>query len=103
MTSSGRIVGDAEIDRFQRDGVIRLSQVFEPQWLQAVEMAIEENLAAPSPFAELLKGEDEEGGFFDDYCNWQRLDSLRDYVFRSPAAAVAAPAAVAAALLTSLS
>ena len=85
----GRIVGAVEVDRFQRDGVIHLSGLFEPEWLEAIAVAIEENLAHPSPYAEFLTEEGEDGGFFDDYLNWQRLKSLRDYVYHSPAAAVA--------------
>ena len=31
------------------------------------------------------------GGFYDDYCNWQRIDEYRDFVEHSPAAGVVGP------------
>ena len=39
--------------------------------------AIEHNMASPGPYAaeNLLPGE--QGRFFVDYCNWQRLPALR--------------------------
>lgn len=28
------------------------------------------------------------GKFYDDYCNWQRIDGYRSFVFNSPGAAI---------------
>ncbi|MEZ5826539.1 MAG: phytanoyl-CoA dioxygenase family protein [Geminicoccaceae bacterium] len=35
------------------------------------------------------KGESGSGTFFGDYCNWDRIPEYRDFIFHSPAAAVA--------------
>ena len=87
--ASEPVATDEQVDRFQRDGVVCLRRVFDGDWLAAIGIGIERNLAAPSDYAELLEQEGVQGGFFDDYCNWRRIGQFQDYVFASPAAQLA--------------
>lgn len=91
MTASrdAPIVSDANIARYQRDGAICLRQVFDLRWLESLAHGFELNMASPGPNASCLTPEGGPGGYFDDFCNWDRFDEYRDFVFHSPAGAIA--------------
>ena len=77
------------IEAFQRDGAVKLSGVFRDQ-MGLIAQAIEANLASPGPYAAENLKDGEAGRFFDDYCNWQRLPAIKEAIFKSPMAEIAA-------------
>lgn len=81
--------GDAEVERFAQDGVILLRGVF-ADWVEPLRRGIETLMADPSPLERSYQPEDGSARFFQDLCNWQRIDEFRDFVRNSPAGAVAA-------------
>lgn len=83
-------VGDEQRTAFARDGVVKLENVIAPQWLDALREGVAENLAVPGPYARFYTPEGAGGFFFGDYCNWQRIDGYRRFVFESNAASIAA-------------
>lgn len=83
------LVSDADIDTFQRDGVVLIRNLFS-EHVQTLRDGVERNLAAPGPHAAENLCDDETGRFFDDYCNWTRIPEFEAVVRASPAAAVAA-------------
>ena len=47
-------------------------------------------MADPSPFERTVRPADGSPPFFQDYCNWDRIEGFRRFVFESPAGAIAA-------------
>ena len=85
------IVSEDIVRQFQVDGAVCIRQAFDPHWVSIVEAGVSRNLAEPSDYAGTLKaGEEDRGGFVDDYCNWQRIPEYRDFVYKSPAGAMTA-------------
>lgn len=77
------------IDTFQRDGVVFIKGLFREE-VERLRRGVEVNMAEPGPYAaENLKG-GEGGRFFDDYCNWQRIDEFNTVIRQSAVAEVAA-------------
>jgi len=83
------VLSDDIINQFSDDGVVVLRGLFTSQ-MELIAEAIDQNMASPGPSAaeNLLPGE--QGRFFDDYCNWQRLPALREVIYTSDAGRVAA-------------
>lgn len=81
-------IGNEQIAAFQRDGVIVLRGVFR-DWIEPLRDGFEQVLAAPGPFAIENVGNNERGRFFEDYCNWQRIEPFSRFIHQSPAAALA--------------
>ena len=79
----------ATIEAFQRDGAVLIKGLFSG-WIDQIAEGIEENMAAPGPYAAENLQSGESGRFFDDYCNWTRIPAFAEIVQRSPAASVAA-------------
>jgi len=86
---ASRLVSESDICRFAEDGAVCLRGVFSRQWVEMVRRGIDSNMANPSPFGESLKDREEEGAYFDDYCNWERIPEFEKFIMQSPAAEIA--------------
>lgn len=80
-----KLVKDEEIEMFERDGAVCLRSVFKRHWLDSLARGVERNMADPSPDGVCYTPDGGPGGFCDDYCNWDRIDEYREFVFNSPA------------------
>ncbi len=83
------LVTAADVEAFQRDGVVLIKGLFKDH-VETLRAGIEHNMAEPGPYAAENLKEGEGGRFFDDYCNWQRIDEFQRVIESSPAAEVAA-------------
>ena len=86
--SAAPIVTDAEIERFISDGVVMLPGLF-TDWVAVLQQGIEANMASPSGDVRIYRNDDDTGLFFGDYCNWNRFPEYRDFIYHSPAGALA--------------
>jgi ectoine hydroxylase-related dioxygenase (phytanoyl-CoA dioxygenase family) len=82
-------IPDDLIDTFERDGVALIKGLFK-DWVPTIRAGIDRNMEAPGPYASENLKPGEEGRFFDDYCNWNRIPEFEEVVWQSQAAAVAA-------------
>ncbi|XP_069959886.1 ectoine dioxygenase-like [Cherax quadricarinatus] len=82
------MVEEEVVEQYQRDGVVLLKNVFDTSWVEKVARGIAKNLEDPSQYSEKITQGD--GAYFNDYCNWTKIDEFRDYVYNSPAASLAA-------------
>ena len=83
-------ISDALVDEFERNGAVCLRGLFAQTWLDSLAVGVEKNFADPGPDHTVYTEHGKPGGFYDDYCNWQRIDEYEDFVMHSPAAAIAA-------------
>jgi ectoine hydroxylase-related dioxygenase (phytanoyl-CoA dioxygenase family) len=85
-----QLISEEEVDRFHRDGAIQLKNIFSQHDLDTIAKGIEMNLAAPSKDADHIVDNNSNTKFFGDYGNWARLPPIKEFVFKSHAAAIAA-------------
>jgi ectoine hydroxylase-related dioxygenase (phytanoyl-CoA dioxygenase family) len=83
------LVDDATIAAYRDDGAVLLRGVF-AAWVDRLRDGVETLMAAPSPLERSYQPKDGSARFFQDLCNWQRIDPFRDFVLHSPTAAIAA-------------
>lgn len=83
------LVSKKHIDDFQNDGVCLIKGLF-ADYVDTIRDGIERNMREPGKYAAENLKEGENGRFFDDYCNWQRIPEFADVIRNSPAAQVAA-------------
>ena len=84
------MITQQEIDRFEKDGAVCLRGLFSTRWLERLAMGVEKNFSDPGPYNTVYSHPGSPGGFYDDYCNWQRIEEYRDFLQHSPAAEIAA-------------
>ncbi|GFY65979.1 uncharacterized protein TNIN_229011 [Trichonephila inaurata madagascariensis] len=68
------------IEDYEKNGAVCLRGIFDKTWIELVRNGIEKNLASPSVFGEKLKGDKSDGHYFDDYCNWNRIEEFKKFV-----------------------
>lgn len=78
-----------DISIFERDGVVCLRGLFETHWLQSLASGVEKNFENPGPYHSVYTSDDSPGGFYDDYCNWSRIEEYKQFITDSPAAEIA--------------
>ncbi len=83
------LVSQSDIDSYHRDGVVVIRGLFADH-VDTLRDGVARNMANPGPYAAENLKEGEEGRFFDDYCNWQRIPEFEQVIRTSPAAEVAA-------------
>jgi ectoine hydroxylase-related dioxygenase (phytanoyl-CoA dioxygenase family) len=79
----------ATIEAFRQDGAVALRGVLPIDWIDTLRRGLERNIATPGPYTRHYTKPGDPGDFFGDYCNWDRIPEYRDFLFDSPAAALA--------------
>ena len=77
------LLNQDQVDAFRRDGVLLLRGVFS-DWIDILRKGVETNMCDPGPFGREYLEQGQEGRFFGDYCNWNRIDEYRSFMFDSP-------------------
>ena len=76
---------------YKNYGAIVIKNVFEP-WISTLRKGFDKVLANPGPHARENVKTKEQGRFFEDYCNWQRIPEFKKCAEESPAAQIVAEA-----------
>ena len=76
------LVSNKQIDSYQEQGAILLKGVF-INWIKTLEVGIQKLMSNPSPRERSYFPEDGSAQFFQDLCNWDRIDEFRDFIFNS--------------------
>jgi ectoine hydroxylase-related dioxygenase (phytanoyl-CoA dioxygenase family) len=74
---------------FWRDGAVCVRNAFDPEEVELARRAIDANLSALSPYAKRAS-DSGDGAFIEDFCNWQRIPELEQFVRTSGAPRIAA-------------
>jgi len=80
-----------QVNSYKQDGVIVVRDIFKP-WIKVLREGFEEVLKNPGPHARENVSKNENGRFFEDYCNWHRIPEFLRFVKESPAAQIVAEA-----------
>ena len=73
--------------KYKNDGVIIIRNIFLP-WIEKLKIGFEKVLQNPGPYARENVTVNEKGSFFEDYCNWKRIEEFHEFIFNSPAAEI---------------
>ena len=79
-----------QIDNYQNYGAIIIKDIFK-DWIKPLRSGFQKVLDNPSQHGRENVNENE-GRFFEDYCNWERIEEFKDCIFNSPAAQIVAEA-----------
>ncbi|MDG2474133.1 MAG: phytanoyl-CoA dioxygenase family protein [Paracoccaceae bacterium] len=78
-----------DIETFEKDGVVLIKNLF-ADYVDTIRKGIEFNLSNPGKYAAENRFHSENGRFFDDYCNWERIPEFQKAIFKSSVGNVAA-------------
>ena len=83
-------LSEKQIKDYQTDGVIIIKDIFK-DWIKPLRKGFQKVLDSPSKHGR-ENVDDNNGRFFEDYCNWERIEEFKDCIFNSPAAQIVAEA-----------
>ncbi|NQV57827.1 MAG: phytanoyl-CoA dioxygenase family protein [Rhodospirillales bacterium] len=91
MATSDQTIGvsDEDIRQWRGDGVARLRSVIAPKWIEQLRLGAEQTHTNPGTLSKDYAAETS-GSFFTDHAMFQRNDAIRNFIFSSPAAEIAA-------------
>lgn len=69
------LITEQQINDYQRDGATVIRGLFS-HLVDSLKTGVEKNLAEPGTYAAENNTEADTGRFFDDYCNWQRINEF---------------------------
>ena len=84
-------LSESQVQDYERDGAIVIKGVFK-DWIDGLIMGFDKVLADPSEHGRENVAQGDGGRFFEDYCNWQRIEEFKRWIVESPAAEIAAQA-----------
>ena len=83
-------LSDRQIKDYQNDGVIIIKNAFK-DWIEPLRKGFQKVLDNPSKHGR-ENVTDDNGRFFEDYCNWERIEEFKDCLYNSPGAQIVAEA-----------
>jgi len=79
-----------KIEDYENFGVIIIKDLFK-DWIEPLRLGFQKVLDNPSIHGR-ENVSDNNGRFFEDYCNWERIKEFKDCIFESPAAKIVSEA-----------
>ena len=83
-------LSDQQIKDYQKFGVIIIKDIFK-EWIEPLRIGFQKVLDKPSKHGR-ENVNDKQGRFFEDYCNWERIEEFKNCIFNSLAAQLVAEA-----------
>ena len=80
-----------QVNSYKQNGALVVRDIFKP-WINVLREGFEKVLKNPGPHARENINKNDNGRFFEDYCNWHRIPEFLIFVKESPAAQIVAEA-----------
>ena len=84
------MINDKLRNEFLENGVVLLKQIVEPRWILELQKGVEYNFKHPSKYKCVYEERNGEEVFYDDYCNWKRINEYRSFIYNSRISKIAA-------------
>ena len=83
------IIKKEVINSYNTDGVVVLRNIISKSWLEKLKVGITKNFDNPSKYKCVYEKSNGKELFYDDYCNWNRINEYKDFLFNSQLAKIA--------------
>ena len=84
------ILSKKQINDYQNNGVLIIKDIFK-DWIEPLRKGFQKVLDQPSKHGR-ENVDDNNGRFFEDYCNWERIEEFKKCIFNSHGAKIVAEA-----------
>lgn len=88
-TELPREITGEEVKAFHRDGVVSLREMFDADWIEVLKQGLKANRESPTHRARVWDRDDDGRTMFWDSQAWQEIAEYQQFIFNSPAAALA--------------
>lgn len=77
------------INEFNNNGVVVLRNIISNNWINVLKRGLKKNFKNPSKYKCVYEKNNKEELFYDDYCNWDKIDEYKNFIFDSNIAKIA--------------
>ena len=77
------------IQDFNKNGVVVLRNVVQSKWINILKRGLKKNFQKPSKYKCVYEKNNKKELFYDDYCNWNKIEEYKNFIFNSNIAEVA--------------
>ena len=71
------------IKNYNNEGVAILRDVIPKKWITILKRGLKKNFQNPSKYKCVYEKNIKKELFYDDYCNWDKIDEYKDFIFHS--------------------
>ena len=82
------LLDESVINNYQNYGVTVLRNIISKKWIEKLRIGVIKNFKNPSKYKCVYEKDIEKELFYDDYCNWQRIDEYKQFFFNSDVAKI---------------
>jgi len=83
------MIEDKIIENYQNNGAALLKNIIDLKWIKKLQVGVEKNFENPSKYKCVYEKKDGKELFYDDYCNWNRINEYKNFIFNSNIAKIA--------------
>ena len=77
-----------EVETYHRDGVLKLSGMFDKDWIEILNKGLDANIETPTRRSRIWYKDTSGRSMFYDHTAWQGIEEYRKFIFDSPAAQI---------------
>ena len=71
------------IQDYNKNGVVVLRNVISRKWINNLKRGLKKNFQNPSKYKCVYERNNKKELFYDDYCNWNKIDEYKNFIFQS--------------------
>ena len=71
------------IQEYNKNGVAVLRNVIPKKWITILKRGLKKNFQNPSKYKCVYEKNNKKELFYDDYCNWSKIDEYKNFIFQS--------------------
>ena len=83
-----RTITTNEVETYHRDGVLKLSGMFDKDWIEILNKGLDANIGTPTRRSRIWHKDTSGRSMFYDHTAWQGIEEYRKFIFNSPAAQI---------------
>ena len=83
-----RTITPNEVETYHRDGVLKLSGMFDKDWIKILNKGLDANIETPTRRSRIWYKDTSGRSMFYDHTAWQGIEEYRKFIFDSPAAQI---------------
>ena len=77
------MISNSSIKNYNINGVVVLRNIVNIKWINILKRGVRKNFQNPSKYKCVYEQNNKKELFYDDYCNWNKIDEYKNFIFNS--------------------
>jgi ectoine hydroxylase-related dioxygenase (phytanoyl-CoA dioxygenase family) len=77
------MIKNSIIKNYNINGVVVLRNIINKKWINLLKRGVRKNFQNPSIYKCIYEQNNKKELFYDDYCNWNKIDEYKNFIFNS--------------------